>query len=180
MIGWKILEPYYSNIAGIVLIIVLAFISSLLIGKLFKTIKEKASFSEHAIDSARSAARWLVFMVALLFLLQQFGVEVSAILSALLAVAGLVAVGFIAVWSILSNFLCALLLIVFKPFQIGDDIEIAEVIGGPGLRGKILKFNIMYTTLVEKIDGEEVVTNLPNNTFFQKAIRKRESNDAQG
>ena len=178
MLDWKILEPYYSHIAGISVIIILAFIASLLVGKLFKTIKEKARFSEHAMDNTRSAARWLIFMVAFLFILQQFGVKVSTLLSTLLAVAGLIAVGFIAVWSILSNFLCALLLVIFKPFQIGDDIEVAEVIGGAGLRGKILKFNIMYTTLVEEIDGEEVVTIIPNNIFFQKAIRKRYSDDS--
>lgn len=173
MINWQALQPYYSNVLGMVVIVMLAFISSLLLGKLLKTIQQKGLFSEHAIDGARSAMRWLIFLLALLFILQQFGVRVSAILSALLAVAGLLAVGFIAVWSVLSNFLCALLLLVFKPFQVGDDIEIVEVLGGTGLRGRILKFNMMYTTLTEKVGDEEVLTNLPNNVFFQKAIRKR-------
>jgi small-conductance mechanosensitive channel len=88
----------------------------------------------------------------------------------------MIAVGFIAVWSVLSNLLCSILLVIFRPFQLGDEIEITEPVGGSSLRGKVMKFNVMYTTLLEDIDGDKVTTNIPNNIFFQKAIRRHNCN----
>ena len=174
MFDWQMIKPHFSDLAGTLVILILAGGLSMLLGRLLNRIGAKARLSEYAIEGTRSALRWLVFLLALLFILQQYGVNMSAVFSALLAVGGLLAVGFIAVWSVLSNLLCALLLLVFRPFQVGDDIEIIEVLGGSGLRGRILKFNLMYTTIAEKVDDQQVLTNLPNNVFFQKAIRKRE------
>ncbi|MCJ7604169.1 MAG: mechanosensitive ion channel family protein [Desulfobulbaceae bacterium] len=88
---------------------------------------------------------------------------------------GMVAIGFIALWSILSNLSCALFLILFKMFQVGDEIEIVEPIGVPGLKGRVQDFNIMFTSLVK--DTSEVtegfVTQVPNNIFFQKTIHRK-------
>ena len=39
----------------------------------------------------------------------------------------MVAIGFIAVWSILSNVLCSLMLIMHRSFRIGDDIEVVAI-----------------------------------------------------
>jgi small-conductance mechanosensitive channel len=103
------------------------------------------------------------------------GVKVSAILTSLLAVLALVAIGFIAVWSVFSNFLCSFFIIIFTPFRIGDEIEITEVIGGPGLRGVVVDFSIMYTSILESgemAEAEKALVRVPNNIFFQKAIRR--------
>ncbi|MCJ7600851.1 MAG: mechanosensitive ion channel family protein, partial [Desulfobulbaceae bacterium] len=92
-----------------------------------------------------------------------------------LTLTGMVAIGFIAVWSILSNLSCALFLILFKMFQIGDEIEIVEPIGGTGLKGRVQDFNVMFTSLVEDASGgsEGFVTQVPNNIFFQKTMRRK-------
>ncbi len=94
-------------------------------------------------------------------------------MAGLLTIAGMVAIGFIAVWSILSNMLCALVLMIFRHFQIGCVIEVVEPVGGSGLKGKVVSFNIMFTTLEEHQDspGNPVQTQIPNNIFFQKTLR---------
>lgn len=88
------------------------------------------------------------------------------IFTGLVTVAGLVAIGFVAVWSILSNVLCTFVLILFKPFAIGDEVEFpAESVGG-----KVVDLSLMYTTL-KTSDGAFV--QIPNNMFFQKIFKRR-------
>ena len=62
---------------------------------------------------------------------------------------------------------------IFTPFRIGDEIEIIEATGGSGLRGKVVNLNILYTSLQEMAEdgGPNGVIHVPNNIFFQKAIR---------
>jgi len=123
----------------------------------------------------RNLSRYIIFGVVLLFILQQTGVKVSSIINSLLAVAAMVAIGFIAVWSVFSNFLCALLLIIFSPFQVGDEIEITEAVGGVGLRGRVVDVSLMYTVLLETCDlpeEERPLVRIPNNIFFQKAVKR--------
>jgi len=85
----------------------------------------------------------------------------------------LVAIGFVAVWSILSNALCALMLMLTRPFDVGDTIEIVP----DGIKGKVVNFSLLFTTLRET---EARVIQVPNNTFFQKAIRCEEGDREVG
>lgn len=126
--------------------------------------------------------RWLVVIIVIVVALQQIGVQISHIFTGLLTIAGMVAIGFIAVWSILSNMMCSLLLIVFNTFKIGDEIEVVEPVGGSGLRGKVVSFNVMFTTLDEKVaEGEApALTQIPNNIFFQKSLRRRPGQETEG
>ena len=121
--------------------------------------------------------RWLTFVCVFLLCLQQLGVPLSAVWAAFSAVVMLVAIGFIAVWSVLSNILCSILLVITAPFHIGDEIEITEAVGGDGLRGTVRDINMLYTILdSNKSDQPEgdprsCTIRVPNNIFFQKAIK---------
>lgn len=86
-----------------------------------------------------------------------------------------VAVGFVAVWSVLSNLLCSILIVTFEPFAVGDDVEIIEPVGGTGLRGRVVTLSLLFTTLAETTDEglTGALVQVPNNIFFQKTIRKR-------
>lgn len=92
--------------------------------------------------------QWLVVLVFGLFALEAIGLleNVWGVISAVLA---LVAIGFVAVWSILSNVMCTFMLLIFRPFNIGDEIEILEPTGTSGLKGKVVHLNVMFTTLEE-------------------------------
>ena len=134
---------------------------------------EKGYLSESTRLLLQGVMRWGIIVVVILLGLQQAGVRIMNLWTGLLAIAAMIGVGFIAMWSVLSNLLCALLLVVFAPFRIGDEIEIIEATGGSGLRGKVVNLNILYTSLQE-ISASGVhdgVTHVPNNIFFQKTIR---------
>jgi small-conductance mechanosensitive channel len=133
--------------------------------------REYIPVSIHVVG--RGVARWLIGIAITLLALQQFGIPVSTVWGAVSAFAVLIAVGFVAVWSVLSNVLCSILLIVFAPFRIGDEIEIIESTGGTGLRGTVIGLNVLYTALEETCDdGRHCVVQVPNNIFFQKTIRR--------
>jgi small-conductance mechanosensitive channel len=131
---------------------------------------------------AKNILRWLLIIVVAVAILQQLGVKVSNIVTALLTVAGMIAIGFIAVWSVLSNILCAMMLIIFRNFDMGDEIEIIEPVGGPGLRGRVVGFNLMFTILAESGEGVDAAmrTQVPNNIFFQKTLRRRPGRITEG
>ena len=67
------------------------------------------------------------------------------------------------------------MIILFTPFRIGDEIEITEVVAGVGLRGKVVDFRIMYTSILESgeiPEDDKALIRIPNNIFFQKAIKR--------
>jgi small-conductance mechanosensitive channel len=122
----------------------------------------------------RLTARWLLVASATLIVFQQTGVfgQAWAVLSAVMAA---IAVGFVASWSVLSNATCALLLLVYRPFRVGDEIELLEPNGSVGVSGRVIDLNLLFTTLLE--DGDAVVR-IPNNLFVQKYSRVRREGHA--
>lgn len=122
----------------------------------------------------RLSARWVLIGGTLLIVLQQIGVfgQAWAVLTAVLAA---IAVGFVASWSVLSNATCALLLLVYRPFRVGDEVELLEPDGRVGVSGRVIDLNLLFTTL---LDGGDAVVRIPNNLFVQKYSRVRREGHA--
>jgi small-conductance mechanosensitive channel len=168
------LAQYGLTLISIAVIIVLGIVANAILRRFLSNLARRQYLSEPLHVMLHGISWWVVVIVVILMILQQAGVRVVGLWAGLLTVAGMVTIGFIAVWSVLSNILCALLLIVFAPFRIGDEIEIIEATGGKGLRGKVVSLNIMYTSIQELTDegARDGITNVPNNIFFQKTIRQ--------
>ncbi len=158
------------------LLVLLGLLLAAMIGRGLRRLKNKGYLSASGLLVGRSLGRWLLGFVILTLVLDRLGLAVSQILTGLLTVAGMVAIGFIAVWSVLSNAMSAILLLAFKIFRIGDELEIIEPTGSvKGLCGRVSGFSLMFTTLEEK--GAEgtapTLVHVPNNIFFQKSLRHR-------
>jgi len=67
---------------------------------------------------------------------------------------------------VLSNTLCTLMIMLFRPFGVGDEVEFT----GEPVKGRVIDLNFIYTTL-DADDGS--VLQVPNNLFFQKVVRRR-------
>ena len=110
--------------------------------------------------------RWLIVAAAVVLLLKiVFDVPLDSLWTAFTAVFALIAIGFIAVWSVLSNWLCTFVILLTHPFSVGDEIEFA----GEPVRGRVVDLNFVYTTLRCE-DGS--VLQIPNNLFFQKVLKR--------
>jgi small-conductance mechanosensitive channel len=110
--------------------------------------------------------KWLVVSIAIMGALVLLGIDLRGLWSVLAATLSLVAIGFVAMWSILSHMLASVLLVTFRPFQIGDKIEI---VGDDSVVGKVIDMSLVYTTL-RTSDGS--VLRIPNNLFFQKVLKR--------
>jgi len=125
-------------------------------------------------------SKWLIAIVVLLVVLGLFGISVASFWAALSGVLVLLAIGFVAVWSLLSNLLCSVLLIVFAPFRIDDEIEIQDPASPVIVRGRVLDINLMFTTLRATDENrEESLLRVPNSIFFQKYIRTWQGRNSQ-
>src|SRR5690606_4027697 len=83
------------------------------------------------------------------------------------------AVAFFAAWSVLSNIFCSLLIFIMRPFRLLDHIELLESGDKPGLRGRVIDVNLVYTTL-EEIDeeGRPPALQVPNHVSFRRTTAR--------
>lgn len=146
-----------------------AVVLNMLIGRGLRFIAEKMSVDEEALHPFGKLVRWLVNIAAIVLLLGVFGFNLGGLWAMLATVLGMIAIGFVAVWSVLSNVLCTIIILLYRPFDVGDEIEIA----GEPIQGKVAALNFLYTTL-HTADG--ALLQIPNNLFFQKVIKRRRGN----
>lgn len=115
--------------------------------------------SDPTVTGALAAlARYLVLVLVVVAVLAQFGVQTASIL-AVLGTAGL-AVG-LALQGTLSNVAAGFMLLVLRPFKIGDYID-AE-----GVAGTVEQIGL-FTTEFVTFDGVYLV--VPNNQIWTKSI----------
>lgn len=126
-----------------------------------------------AFAPVRLLLRYAILLIAAMLILGLWGFELGTIFALLGTVLGLVAIGFVAVWSVLSNFLCTLVLVVFKPFSVGDEIELPA----DNVKGRVTDLSLIFTTL-QVADDETVM--VPNNTYFQKVFKRRRGRHTTG
>jgi small conductance mechanosensitive channel len=101
----------------------------------------------------------LVMLIGLIIAIAQLGVEVAPLLAGL-GIAGFV-VGF-ALQDTLSNFASGLMILVYRPYDVGDAIEAGGVIGA------VNQMNLV-STMIMTFDNQLLV--VPNNKIWGDVIR---------
>lgn len=107
---------------------------------------------------AAKAIRVILFIVVLIGVLGYFGVDVTSV-AALLAAAGFT-VG-MALQGTLSNFAAGIIILVFRPYKIGDWIVAA------GSSGKVVEI-ALFTTNLTTADNRKLI--VPNSEIFGSTI----------
>jgi small conductance mechanosensitive channel len=105
-----------------------------------------------------SLARYLIIIVTVLAVLAKFGIETTSLL-AVFGAAGL-AVG-LALQGTLSNLAAGIMLLIFRPFKIGDFVEVA------GLTGSVAKVTLFVTELTTPDNIQRLI---PNGDVWGSAI----------
>jgi len=114
----------------------------------------------------KGVVRWLAIGGLSLAALVAIGIDLQGLWSTIMAALSLIAIGFVAMWSILSHMLASVLIVIFRPFEVGDRVEI---LGDDDIIGEVTDLNPVYTTL-RAADGGTL--QVPNNVFFQKALKR--------
>jgi small conductance mechanosensitive channel len=105
-----------------------------------------------------STAKNLIFLIGLLFALSQLGISIGPLLAGL-GIAGFI-IGF-ALQDTLSNFASGLMILVYRPFDVGDFVDAG------GVRGRVDRMSLVNTTF-KTLDNQVIV--VPNNLIWQQVI----------
>ncbi|MVW73830.1 mechanosensitive ion channel family protein [Pseudomonas xionganensis] len=169
--GWP--EPLIR--AGqVVLILLLAWLAQRLLSRGISRLGQRYSLlPPEVLLALRGFLRWLIIGSALMLVLERLGVSATVLWTALTGFTAVAAVAFFAIWSVLSNMFCALLIFTMGPFRLGDTVEVIESADKPGVKGRVLSINLFYTTL-EDVSEEAAgaLLQVPNSLFFQKSVRR--------
>jgi small-conductance mechanosensitive channel len=122
--------------------------------------------------SARRLIGVVIYASAGMLALGRLGVSSSVLWTALTGFTAVAAVAFFAAWSVLSNIFCSVLILTTRPFRAHDHIELLENGDKPGLRGRVIDINLLYTTLLEDDARGDTVLQIPNSQFFQRTTRR--------
>jgi small-conductance mechanosensitive channel len=114
----------------------------------------------------KGVVRWLVISALSFAALLAIGIDLQGLWSTVMAAFSLIAIGFVAMWSILSHMLASVLIVIFRPFEVGDRVEL---LGDDEVIGEVTDLNPVYTTL-RAADGGTL--QVPNNVFFQKSLKR--------
>lgn len=166
------LIEYFPRFLGalpvVLAIMVGTFLLNLVIGRALIVLAHRTRLTEMDVLPIRHVLAWAARVVAGILILSVFGFQIGGIWAMLSTILGLVAIGFVAVWSLISHTTATTLILFLRPFQIGDDLEFP----GEPVRGRAVDINFFFTTLV---DHEGTLHQIPNNLFFQKTLKRRKN-----
>ena len=148
----------------VVLAILVFYIGGKLIKWLLKFIRkslDRANVDKGVIQFVSSFSKILLYALLVFNIAMSFGVKESSV-AALLGTAG-VAVG-LGQQGGLANVAGGIILLVFKPFQVGDYIIENQ---DAGCEGTVSKIDIFYTTLLS-MDNKHII--VPNGTLANASI----------
>ena len=174
------LPPWLQEWLGVIvplgqvaLILLAAWLLAKLSRRLLRRLDGHYSLPLELNMMVRRLLSFVIYSAALLLVLQQLGVSSTVLWTAFTGFATVAAVAFFAAWSVLSNIFCTLLIAMTKPFRLNDHIELLENGEKPGLKGRVIDINLIYTTLQE-VNEQQSDTRLqiPNSLFFQRTLRR--------
>jgi len=153
----ELFTKWMPNI-GIAIGILLAFyILSRAITKIINTSASRFDLDPNLVSLTRRVNRITLFVLGLLTALGTLGVNISAM------VAGLGLTGFalgFALKDTISNLLSGVLILLYRPFQIGNVIKVGS------FEGEVIGIDLRYTILVS--DEQKIL--IPNSKMFTDPI----------
>ncbi len=146
------------RLIGVVATLVAAWLFAKWAGKAVGRGLEGTKLDETLRRFFTKAVRYVVLILAVIMCLGVFGIE-TASFAAVIAAAGL-AIG-LAFQGTLSNFAAGVMLLLFRPFKVGDFVSVA------GVMGTVKEVAIFFTELATP-DNRRVV--VPNSKIFGDTI----------
>lgn len=143
-----------------------AILTSVLLARPRRSRSTGTAVVRRRLGLPRGVFRWLVIAGLGLAASLVIGIDLDGLWSTVGAALSLVAIGFVAMWSILSHMLASILIVIFRPFEVGDRVE---VVGEDPIAGVVTDLNPVYTTLHAEDGG---TLQVPNNIFFQKTLKR--------
>jgi len=157
---YGVLATYGINVVGAFLIIIVGFmVAGWARRKLERTLSRSGKMDATLVRFFGSLIRYAIMGFVIIAALQRFGVEATSLV-AVFGAAGL-AIG-LALQGMLSNVAAGIMLLMFRPFKIGDFVDIG------GQAGTVKEVGLFTTELAT---GDNVKIIMPNGQIWGSAIK---------
>ncbi len=151
-------EITFTAIGGALVVILLAFAADFITNRLVERSIERSNGTKHASATAQKLTSYIIYAVSLVVILGLFGVPLSALGTAV----GLIGLGIsFALREMIANFISGLMILINRPFVIGDQIE-AE-----GEAGTVEDIRVRATDM-RTFDGRKVI--IPNSKLYNETV----------
>lgn len=155
----------FAKAIATVITVLSVFLLLYVIKVFIRRVVRQKSFRESRGWFIYKMSRAFVLLFALLAVISIWGVNVKNVWVFVTGVVGIIAIGFFAVWSLLSNIVAGFFLFVADPFRIDDQIVLLP----EGLQGTVVDLKLMFVVLK---DGNGDLLHIPNNLLFQRVVKK--------
>jgi small-conductance mechanosensitive channel len=119
---------------------------------------EKKNGDKHAVITSKKISAYVIYSLTLVVIMGIFGLPLSALASAV----GLIGLGVsFALKDMIANFISGLMILINRPFKIGDQITVE------GESGTVRDIQIRATS-VKTYDGRKVI--VPNSTLYNDTV----------
>ena len=163
-----IIEGATNVLLAAAILIVGVFVANRLNNAVCKLGKKHEKLDDTLFRFLGSLTKYTVLAFVIIAVLNRFGVQTTSIV-ALLGAAGL-AVG-LALQGTLSNLAAGVMLLVFRPYKVGDFIDAA------GRFGNVTEIDL-FTTVLETFDRQQII--IPNSQIWGSQIVNHSHHDVRG
>lgn len=167
--AWSISPHWMTKLAASLVILVVTILLSRFAVRACKAMAWKFAPSEAdrtLPEFVGQIARWLILAIGLVAILNQIGLETASFLTVLGAAS--LSIG-LALQGTLGNVAAGLMMLLNKPFRIGDTIKFEDI------HGKVHRLGI-FTTEIDTFNG--VRTFIPNAKLFGGTVKNISTNGA--
>lgn len=152
------LIPWGIRLGFAMVILIGGRIVGSIVNRLVIKILQKAKLEEILVSFISALVRWLLYIFVLIAALSQLGINTTSLI-ALIGAAGLAVA--LSLKDSMQNFAAGVLLLVFRPFNKGDFVDVA------GTSGSVEQINIFSSTLLTP-DNKLVI--VPNGKIYSDII----------
>ena len=165
---WQLALPIIKSLAGAILLFIVGIIAIRIIRKALKKAFDKNKKLDKTVQTfALSAIDIALKIILLLSVIATVGVEITSIIAIFGAAS--FAVG-LALQGSLENFAGGVMLLIFKPFKVGDFIEVGSY------KGTVHSMTIIATKL-DTLDNQRVI--IPNSQTSSSSLINYSTNNTR-
>ncbi|WP_447971060.1 mechanosensitive ion channel family protein [Nitrospira sp. M1] len=158
--GIRLLTTYGLKIIGAILILIVGrFAASWVSQAVDSWLQKSGKVDETLRPFFASSARYIVLIITVLAVLSQFGIETTSLIAVLGAAS--LAIG-LALQGTLSNVAAGVMLLIFRPFKVGDYVEAA------GIAGTVKSITLLVTELATP-DNVQILA--PNSQVWGTIVK---------
>jgi len=169
IIEW--LNQHNINAVNAISTVVILLLASIVIPILSRLLNQWLTYLQSPLnftDKTNSTINRVIIAVLwaliVFIILDVWGIGLAGVWAVLVSAITIIGVGFIATWAMTSNFTASFFLALWRPFHVGQTVEVLP----ENLKGRVVGRNLMFTTLSEESGS---VLQIPNSLFFQKMFR---------